>query len=73
MECTPSRNRTQVPPRFAERQRDAAQVHALRKRFQLQLTEAQCVEVVLGMIAESLDSWRSRQYDFYQRVLNGIL
>ena len=50
-----------------------AQVHALRKRFQLQLTEAQCVEVVLGMIAESLDSWRSRQYDFYQRVLNGIL
>lgn len=48
-------------------------MHALRKRFQLQLTEAQCVEVVLGMIAESLDSWRSRQYDFYQRVLNGIL
>ena len=49
------------------------QVHALRKRFQLHLSEAQCVEVVLGLIADSLDAWRTRQYDYYQRVLNGIL
>ncbi|KAK9837506.1 hypothetical protein WJX81_007387 [Elliptochloris bilobata] len=48
-------------------------VHALRKRFQLYLSEAQCVEVVLGLIAESLDNWRSRNYDYYQRVLNGVL
>lgn len=53
--------------------RAAAQVHALRKRFQLHLSEAQCVEVVLGIIADSLDAWRTRQYDYYQRVLNGIL
>lgn len=33
----------------------------------------QCVEVVLGMISDSLDAWRTRQYDYYQRVLNGIL
>ena len=33
----------------------------------------QCVEVVLGLISDSLDAWRTRQYDYYQRVLNGIL
>lgn len=48
-------------------------VHNLRKRFHLNLTETQCVEVVLGMISDSLDAWRTRQYDYYQRVLNGIL
>jgi phosphatidylinositol 4-kinase len=48
-------------------------VYNLRKRFHLNLTETQCVEVVLTMIADSLDAWRTRQYDYYQRVLNGIL
>lgn len=33
----------------------------------------QVVEVVMGLISESLDNWRTRQYDAYQRVLNGIL
>ncbi|KAK9814469.1 hypothetical protein WJX72_006450 [[Myrmecia] bisecta] len=51
----------------------ARAVQNLRKRFHLGLTEAQCVEVVLGMISDSLDAWRTRQYDYYQRVLNGIL
>lgn len=37
------------------------------------LLSLQCVEVVLGMISDSLDAWRTRQYDYYQRVLNGIL
>jgi hypothetical protein len=36
-------------------------------------SDLQCVEVVLGMISDSLDAWRTRQYDYYQRVLNGIL
>lgn len=40
---------------------------------QLSLTEVQCVSHVIGLIAESLDAWRTRQYDYYQRVLNGIL
>lgn len=48
-------------------------VSALRKRFHLHCTETQCVEVVLNLIADSLDAWRTRQYDYYQRVLNGIL
>lgn len=48
-------------------------MYNLRKRFHLNLTESQCVEAVLTMIADSLDAWRTRQYDYYQRVLNGIL
>lgn len=48
-------------------------VQALRRRFHLNLTDAQCVEMVLGLISDSLDAWRTRQYDYYQRVLNGIL
>ncbi|CAK9192430.1 unnamed protein product [Sphagnum jensenii] len=45
----------------------------LRKRFHLSLTEEQCVSLVLSLISSSLDAWRTRQYDYYQRVLNGIL
>jgi len=48
-------------------------VAALRKRFHLNLPESQCVEVVLGLISDSVDAWRTRQYDQYQRVMNGIL
>ena len=33
----------------------------------------QCFELVLDLISESVDAWRTRQYDYYQRVLNGIL
>ncbi|RWR92812.1 phosphatidylinositol 4-kinase beta 1 isoform X2 [Cinnamomum micranthum f. kanehirae] len=45
----------------------------LRKRFHLSLTEEQCVSLVLSLISSSLDAWRTRQYDYYQRILNGIL
>ncbi|KAJ9564821.1 hypothetical protein OSB04_000787 [Centaurea solstitialis] len=61
-------------------------VENLRKRFHLSLTEEivmldddlaillqQCVSLVLSLISSSLDAWRTRQYDYYQRVLNGIL
>ncbi|KAH7861307.1 hypothetical protein Vadar_024422 [Vaccinium darrowii] len=39
----------------------------LRKRFHLSLTEEQCVSLVLSLISSSLDAWRTRQYDYYQR------
>ncbi|KAL5058159.1 hypothetical protein RYX36_029763, partial [Vicia faba] len=45
----------------------------LTKAFHLSLTEEQCVSLVLSLISSSLDAWRTRQYDYYQRVLNGIL
>ncbi|XP_004502930.1 phosphatidylinositol 4-kinase beta 1 isoform X1 [Cicer arietinum] len=48
-------------------------IQNLRKRFHLSLTEEQCVSLVLSLISSSLDAWRTRQYDYYQKVLNGIL
>ncbi|KAL1196304.1 Phosphatidylinositol 4-kinase beta 2 [Cardamine amara subsp. amara] len=48
-------------------------IQNLRKRFHLSLTEEQCVSLVLSLISSSIDAWRTRQYDYYQRVLNGIL
>jgi len=51
----------------------AAAVQGLKKRFVLGLPEPAVVEVVLGLVSDSLDAWRTRQYDYYQRILNGIL
>ena len=51
----------------------AKSIEALRQRFQLGQTEEKSIQFVLQLISESMDSWRSRQYDYYQRVLNGIL
>ncbi|UPQ98972.1 phosphatidylinositol kinase [Chloropicon primus] len=48
-------------------------LNALKKRFHLSATEEECIEIVLNMISDSMDAWRTRQYDYYQRVLNGIL
>ncbi|GAB4820846.1 hypothetical protein N2152v2_007892 [Parachlorella kessleri] len=50
-----------------------AAVQGLKKRLSLTAPEHQVVELVLGLISDSLDAWRTRQYDYYQRVLNGIL
>ncbi|CAI5491560.1 unnamed protein product [Closterium sp. Naga37s-1] len=48
-------------------------LHNLRRRFHLTLTEEQCVSLILSFISKSVDAWSTRQYDYYQRVLNGIL
>jgi phosphatidylinositol 4-kinase len=48
-------------------------VKALEKRLSLSLTEVQVMQHVLSLISDSLDAWRTRQYDYYQRLLNGIL
>jgi len=45
-------------------------LEGLRRRFP---PPERCVEVALGLIAESADAWTTRQYDHYQRVMNGIL
>lgn len=62
-----------APPPSPTGQAGDRAVKALEKRLQLGLTETQCVQHVLQLIADSLDAWRTRQYDAYQRVLNGIL
>jgi phosphatidylinositol 4-kinase len=48
-------------------------VAALDNRFMPCLSEGGCVQHVLRLISSSLDAWSTRQYDYYQRVLNGIM
>jgi len=48
-------------------------INALKKRFHLSATEEECIEIVLNLISDSMDAWRTRQYDYYQRILNGII
>jgi len=48
-------------------------VEGLRRRLAPGSSEASVIQLVLGLISDSLDAWRTRQYDYYQRVLNGIL
>ncbi|KAI8112901.1 hypothetical protein M9434_004221 [Picochlorum sp. BPE23] len=48
-------------------------VEGLRKRLAPGLSEEALVKHVLNLIGDSLDAWRTRQYDYYQRVLNGIM
>lgn len=47
-------------------------VEGLRKRISTRMSEEKYVDHVLGLISDALDNWRTRQYDYYQRVLNGI-
>jgi phosphatidylinositol 4-kinase B len=49
-----------------------AAVNGVKKRLHLAVSEAGVVDIVMGLISESMDSWRTRQYDFYQRCVNGI-
>jgi phosphatidylinositol 4-kinase B len=44
-----------------------ATVSALRRRFHLSR------QAVAELPELSIDAWTTRQYDYYQRVLNGIL
>jgi phosphatidylinositol 4-kinase B len=48
-------------------------IEALKQRFHEGITEEKCMKLVLQLISESMDAWRTRQYDYYQRVLNGIM
>ena len=47
-------------------------VEGLQKRISTRMSEEKYVDHVLGLIGEALDNWRTRQYDYYQRILNGI-
>jgi len=47
-------------------------VEGLQKRISNRMSEEKCVDHVLDLISEALDNWRTRQYDYYQRILNGI-
>lgn len=48
-------------------------VNAMSERFLAGLTEEVCIEKIVGLIDESINNWRTIQYDNYQRITNGIL
>jgi phosphatidylinositol 4-kinase B len=48
-------------------------VQALSDRFLVNVTEEACIERIVGLIDESINNWRTIQYDNYQRITNGIL
>ena len=50
-----------------------ASVSAMSDRFCGSLTEEACIEKIVGLIDESVNNWRTIQYDNYQRITNGIL
>jgi len=45
----------------------------LQLRFNMTLTEKECVSFVEGLITESLDHFKTRAYDKYQSFVNGII
>ena len=56
---------------FRGRPEDA--VRGLRERFRLELNDRACTEYVNGLVDESLENWRTRWYDRYQRFCVGVL
>ncbi|CAM9596404.1 unnamed protein product [Discosporangium mesarthrocarpum] len=51
----------------------AAVIRELRARFQPDLSVEECVEFVHDLVEKSMDNWRTRWYDKYQRHFVGIL
>ena len=45
----------------------------VRARLLPGLPDGKAVTAALALVDASADAWRTRQYDYYQRVLNGIL
>lgn len=48
-------------------------VRALEARLMPGADDAAAVRRALALVGDSLDAWSTRQYDAYQRLLNGIL
>jgi phosphatidylinositol 4-kinase len=48
-------------------------IDALKERFAMSLTESECITHAESLVARSLDTWRTRQYDKFQYMSNGIL
>ncbi|MES1921829.1 hypothetical protein MHBO_003366 [Bonamia ostreae] len=53
--------------------RDFNAVEKMVERFCIKKSDQECIEYVYWLIEESLDNWRTTQYDSYQRITNGIL
>ena len=45
---------------------------ALKDRFKLDATEEELVEHAYALVEQSINNWRTVQYDFYQYTTNNI-
>ena len=59
-------------PCFRHGETDTA-LKELRERFQLHLNDRACIDYVNSLVDESLENWRTRWYDRYQRYCVGVL
>jgi len=48
-------------------------VSGMRERFRLDLNDRACIDYVNALIDESIENWRTRWYDRYQRYCVGVL
>ena len=48
-------------------------INDLTARFCLEISDEDCEEHVMGLLAESVDHWTTWQYDSFQYMSNGIL
>jgi hypothetical protein len=47
-------------------------INQLRARFYADKTEQECIQYVYTLIEDSVNNWRSVEYDRYQKITNGI-
>jgi phosphatidylinositol kinase/protein kinase (PI-3 family) len=45
---------------------------SMRQRMQLHMTESECVAHILDLVSDSLESWSTHAYDYYQYYTNAI-
>ena len=48
-------------------------ISELEERFLRNIPDDSCIEAIHRLIDSSVNNWRTRQYDNYQRITNGIL
>jgi phosphatidylinositol kinase/protein kinase (PI-3 family) len=48
-------------------------ITSFRERFHINKSESELVKIVDELISYSLSNWRTSQYDYYQKMTNGII
>ena len=48
-------------------------INNFKERFHINRNESDLVKIVHELIDTSLSNWRTSQYDYYQKMTNGII
>ena len=52
---------------------EAGTLQQLRQRFMVDATDEEALQHAMSLIDQSIDNWRTHQYDRFQRMTNGIV